>query len=133
MAGTPAPEVIQPADMLGRLVAFNTVSAHSNILLIDSVADYLSGHGIEAQTQVSADGVKADLIATIGPAEPGGVILSGHTHDALPEPVLVGETIIVASGSNGKFVSRVDLDVRERRDVEEHAAAERHRSGKRKK
>ena len=43
------------------------------------------------------------------------VILSGHTHDALPEPVLVGETIIVASGSNGKFVSRVDLDVRDGR------------------
>jgi sulfur-oxidizing protein SoxB len=40
------------------------------------------------------------------------VILSGHTHDALPEPVFVGETIIVASGSNGKFVSRLDLDVR---------------------
>lgn len=40
------------------------------------------------------------------------VILSGHTHDALPEPVLVGDTVIVASGSNGKFVSRVDLDVR---------------------
>jgi S-sulfosulfanyl-L-cysteine sulfohydrolase len=40
------------------------------------------------------------------------VILSGHTHDALPEPVLVGQTVIVASGSNGKFVSRVDLDVR---------------------
>lgn len=40
------------------------------------------------------------------------VILSGHTHDALPEPTLIGETIIVASGSNGKFVSRVDLDVR---------------------
>ena len=41
------------------------------------------------------------------------VILSGHTHDALPEPVLVGDTIIIASGSNGKFVSRVDLDVRD--------------------
>lgn len=40
------------------------------------------------------------------------VILSGHTHDALPEPTLIGKTIIVASGSNGKFVSRVDLDVR---------------------
>ena len=39
-------------------------------------------------------------------------ILSGHTHDALPEPVLIDNTIIVASGSNGKFVSRVDLDVR---------------------
>lgn len=41
------------------------------------------------------------------------VILSGHTHDALPEPVLIGDTIIIASGSNGKFVSRVDLDVRD--------------------
>ena len=39
------------------------------------------------------------------------IILSGHTHDALPEPVLIENTIIVASGSNGKFVSRVDLDV----------------------
>lgn len=39
------------------------------------------------------------------------VILSGHTHDAIPEPVLVGDTIIIATGSNGKFVSRVDLDV----------------------
>jgi len=40
------------------------------------------------------------------------IILSGHTHDALPEPVPINTTIIVASGSNGKFVSRVDLDVR---------------------
>lgn len=43
------------------------------------------------------------------------VILTGHTHDAIPEPVLVGETILIASGSHGKFVSRVDLDVRDGR------------------
>ncbi len=43
------------------------------------------------------------------------VILTGHTHDALPEPVLIGDTILIASGSNGKFVSRVDLDVRDGR------------------
>ncbi|MFN6953094.1 MAG: 5'-nucleotidase C-terminal domain-containing protein, partial [Albidovulum sp.] len=43
------------------------------------------------------------------------VILTGHTHDALPEPVMVGQTLLVASGSNGKFISRVDLDVREGR------------------
>lgn len=39
------------------------------------------------------------------------VILAGHTHDALPEPVLVGRTHIIASGSHGKFTSRIDLDV----------------------
>jgi sulfur-oxidizing protein SoxB len=41
------------------------------------------------------------------------VILTGHTHDALPEPVKVGTTMLIASGSNGKFVTRLDLDVRD--------------------
>ncbi|MCF6302891.1 MAG: thiosulfohydrolase SoxB, partial [Devosiaceae bacterium] len=41
------------------------------------------------------------------------VILTGHTHDAIPEPVLVNKTYLIASGSHGKFVSRLDLDVRE--------------------
>lgn len=41
------------------------------------------------------------------------VVLSAHTHDALPEPVMVGDTLVIASGSNGKFVSRLDLDVRD--------------------
>jgi sulfur-oxidizing protein SoxB len=39
------------------------------------------------------------------------VILTGHTHDALPEAIKVGKTLLIASGSHGKFVSRLDLDV----------------------
>ena len=39
------------------------------------------------------------------------VILTGHTHDAVPEPILVGKTLLIASGSSGKFISRLDLDV----------------------
>jgi sulfur-oxidizing protein SoxB len=42
------------------------------------------------------------------------VILTAHTHDALPEAVQVGQTLLIASGSNGKFVSRLDLDIRDK-------------------
>ena len=39
------------------------------------------------------------------------VILTSHTHDALPEAIMVGNTLLIASGSHGKFLSRLDLDV----------------------
>jgi len=39
------------------------------------------------------------------------VIFTGHTHDALPRPMKVGDTLLVATGSHGKFVSRLDLQV----------------------
>ena len=76
------------------------------ILIPPSIA--LVFYGIMTETDIGAL-FMAGIVPGID------VILSGHTHDALPEPVVVGETIIVPSGSNGKFVSRVDLDIRDGR------------------
>jgi S-sulfosulfanyl-L-cysteine sulfohydrolase len=41
------------------------------------------------------------------------VILTAHTHDAMPGLVRVGDTVLVASGSHGKFVSRLDIEVKD--------------------
>lgn len=40
------------------------------------------------------------------------IILTGHTHDALPVPVQVGSTLLIASGSHTKFLSRLDIEMR---------------------
>ncbi len=82
MAATIDPR-LSPVEVLERLVAFDTVSDRSNRDLIDWVADYLRGHGVEPLVLPSPDGAKANLFATIGPDGPGGVVLSGHT-DVVP-------------------------------------------------
>ena len=72
-----------PRQILERLVGFDTVSSKSNLALIDWVADYLDGYGIEARLTSDESGAKANLFATIGRPDRGGVILSGHT-DVVP-------------------------------------------------
>ena len=74
---------LRSLDLIRRLIAFDTVSARSNLELIRFVEDYLAEYGIGAQIVASEDGTKANLFATVGPADRGGVMLSGHT-DVVP-------------------------------------------------
>ena len=70
-------------ELLARLVGFDTTSDRSNLPLVRFVEDYLAQHGVASQLLPSADGAKASLYATIGPAALTGVALSGHT-DVVP-------------------------------------------------
>ena len=78
---------------------------------MQAMVDEVRGLGADLVVVLSHNGFDVDkkMASIVSGID---IILSGHTHDAFPEPVLINETVIVASGSNGKFVSRVDLDVR---------------------
>lgn len=70
-------------DILADLIAFPTVSRDSNLDLIQYTRAWLDRHGIESRLVPNEDGRKANLWATIGPADRPGVVLSGHT-DVVP-------------------------------------------------
>ena len=70
-------------ELLARLVGFATVSRESNPELIGFIRDYLAGLGVDCELFHNEEGTKANLFATIGPKDQGGVVLSGHT-DVVP-------------------------------------------------
>jgi acetylornithine deacetylase len=70
-------------EILERLVAFRSVSRNSNLDLIHWVRDFLASRGIESRLYPDDTGTKANLFATVGPPERGGILLSGHT-DVVP-------------------------------------------------
>ncbi len=70
-------------ELLARLVSFDTTSRLSNLELIEWVEGYLAQLNVPSRRVPNADGTKSNLLATIGPAVEGGVVLSGHT-DVVP-------------------------------------------------
>jgi len=70
-------------EMIRKLVGFDTTSRDSNLALIDFVRGYLAEFGVESELFFDAEKRKANLFATLGPKDRGGVMLSGHT-DVVP-------------------------------------------------
>lgn len=68
-------------------------------------------HKVDGVIFLTHNGLPLDLkIAQV--VEGIDVIISGHTHDVTPKAVKVGKTLVVIAGSHGKFVGRLDLDIR---------------------
>ena len=70
-------------ELLKALVGFDTTSYNSNLNLIDFIQSYLLSYGVESTLIHDESGKKANLYATIGRTDVGGVMLSGHT-DVVP-------------------------------------------------
>ena len=101
-----------PLEMLEKLVSFDTVSRNSNLPIIEFIKEYLTSYGISCELVYNNEKTKSNLFANVGPNEPGGVILSGHT-DVVPidgqnwqtDPFKITE-------KNGKIFGRGTCDMK---------------------
>ncbi|CAN7433282.1 acetylornithine deacetylase [Bosea sp. LjRoot90] len=99
-------------EILRRLVAFDTTSRRSNLDLVHWAADYLESAGARVRLTSGASGEKANILATIGPDAPGGIILSGHT-DVVPvdDQDWASDPFILAS-RDGRLHGRGAVDMK---------------------
>lgn len=83
MTGDRDPRLDRVVGMIDRLVRHDTTSRNSNMALIEDVRAYLADLGVDCRLTHDDTGAKANLWATLGPKDKGGVVLSGHT-DVVP-------------------------------------------------
>ena len=70
-------------EILADLLAFPTISGSSNLEMIAYLHDCLEASGAHVRVYPDETGKKANLFATVGPDQPGGIVLSGHS-DVVP-------------------------------------------------
>ena len=100
-------------DILAQLVAFDTTSRNSNLALIEWVEGYLDAHGVAHSRVPNAEGTKSNLIATLGPAVEGGVVLSGHT-DVVPVDgqAWTSDPFVLTARDDGRLYGRGTCDMK---------------------
>jgi len=77
---------------------------------LQQLVDEVRAKGARVVVLLSHNGMDVDL-KLAGQVRGIDVILGGHTHDGVPAPTRVGGTLVCNSGSNGKFLSVMDLQV----------------------
>ena len=83
-------------------------------LRLDTLQEYVdelrNEHKVDCVVVLSHDGFSVDQEVA---RKVHGIdfILSGHTHDPSPQPIVINGTVIVIAGSHGKYIGRLDLDI----------------------
>lgn len=108
-AGRPGDRTI---ELFRHLVGFDTTSRNSNLDLIEFARDVLESVGASCVTVLSQEGNKANLFATIGPADRGGVLLSGHSDVVPVDGQAWSSDPFVVTERGGRFFGRGTCDMK---------------------
>ena len=100
------------AELLARLVHFDTTSHKSNLALVAFIEDYLAQHGLASQLVPNAEASKASLYASIGPRGVPGVALSGHTDVVPVEGQAWSSDPFVLAERDGRLYGRGTADMK---------------------
>jgi sulfur-oxidizing protein SoxB len=80
-------------------------------LRLQKMVDEARAKGAKVVVLLSHNGMHVDL-KLASRVRGLDAILGGHTHDAVPQAVRVGKTLVSNAGCNGKFLAVLDMDVR---------------------
>ena len=99
-------------EILGRLLAFDTVSSNPNITLMTYIKGLLEGAGLQVTLVPDTSGGKANLFASTGPEGVGGVMLSGHTDVVPVEGQTWTKPPFALTEADGRFYGRGAADMK---------------------
>jgi len=99
-------------EILSELIGYASVSSQSNCDIVEYIEGYLGDCGISSRRVPDATGAKASLLASIGPGDRPGIVLSAHT-DVVPAEGEVWSTPpFVASHVGDRLVGRGATDMK---------------------
>ncbi|MDO9267149.1 MAG: thiosulfohydrolase SoxB [Sulfurimonas sp.] len=85
-------------------------------LRLESLQEYVNElkdeHKVDCVVLLSHDGFSVDQ-EVARKVQGIDFILSGHTHDPSPMPIVIDGTVIVIAGSHGKYIGRLDIDAKD--------------------
>ena len=98
--------------LLADLIAFPSISSRSNLDIISYVEGFLSKLGIPSRRILDVTGAKASLLATLGPPDRAGVVLSAHTDVVPAEGQDWSSPPFTATVRDGRVVGRGATDMK---------------------
>jgi len=100
-------------EILAKLVSFPVLGGQSNLSIMQWIKDYIEDFGIETHLVYNDEGNKASIHCRIGPANDGGVILSGHM-DVVPVEGQdwTSDPFLLTDKGDGKLYARGSCDMK---------------------